>query len=674
MSGFEIAGVVLGAFPILCDTAKDLGTVFKKTKWWWQFETSFENFVSTIATQEIAYILVLERLLGPLDITEAEYDSLLGDPKSNLWHESHIQEELRQCLPHSKYTWFMWNLSDLNTAIEELQKLLPIDKVHRLDSTNLESELFRLQTSFSSDKDRLLKRITQVNDDLHQFFDRGATVIRPSATKPSIPFRDLHHQAVTFYECLARRWKCSCSSAHTVGIAVHPAVQKPSRMAEHGYFNVLFKAEASFKQLRLQVETLTTSKYETNSDSVAPEKAVKLEAAIDLKSQIMVKKQLKSVSNAANENSVSTLAIASLSISGHGIQTPQRSILRKAANKLKKVQRWNRVDSSPDETQHNASARPNSILSLSTTCVSESTATLTNEPSLRVPSEGNQLLRSRSSASCTSRVRFDEAGLQPSPIEVAEVLNGEVFNICDFVKGSNTLNGDGNSTLSLDEGQRIVLKPEPLNQSTINASTSQSIDSFIKMTTVRQSRLYVGLSLALTLLCLATSSWVPTQLAKDDIFLVCCESGGKPSSSKRFGPYFSRTSQDICSSSSSSSSPPVDSRTWNAKSSLLLLGVVLLELFHGQKLEQQEAWAESLDEDGQPNESTRLCGAFLWICRAKESLQTHFGSELGGELSEAIRKCICFDFGRDDDYGDSRLAEVVYREVVVPLEKCCPSI
>ncbi|CCF44747.1 hypothetical protein CH063_14042, partial [Colletotrichum higginsianum] len=92
------------------------------------------------------------------------------------------------------------------------------------------------------------------------------------------------------------------------------------------------------------------------------------------------------------------------------------------------------------------------------------------------------------------------------------------------------------------------------------------------------------------------------------------------------------------------------------------------------QLEQQDAWAESLDEEGQPNESTRLCGAFLWICRAKESLKTHFGSELGGELSEAIRKCICFDFGRDDDYGDSRLAEVVYREVVVPLEKCCPSI
>ncbi|OHW97581.1 hypothetical protein CSPAE12_03634 [Colletotrichum incanum] len=446
MSGFEIAGVVLGAFPILCDTAKDLGTVFKKTKSWWQFETSFENFVSTIATQEIAYIQVLERLLDPLDITDGDYESLLRDPRSSLWHEHHIQEELRQCLPQNKFP----------------------------------CELYRLQTSFSDEKDRLLKRITEINDDLHQFFDRGSTVTRPSASKPSIPFRDLHHQAITFYECLARCWKCCCSTAHTVGITTYPGIQKPSQVAKNGCFNILFESEANYKQLRLQVQTFAASKCKSALDSALPAPTVK-----------------------------------------------------------------------------------------------------------------------------------------------------------------------------------------PLDQSTIKASTTQSIDSFLKTTTVRQHRLYIGLSFALTLLCLATSSWIPTQPSKDDVFMVCCESGGK--TQKRFGPYFSRTSRDIC-------SPPacVDSRVWNAKSSLLLLGILLLELFHGQTLEQQDSWAESLDEGGQPNESTRICGAFLWICRAEESLKTYFGKELSGALYEAIRKCICFDFGRDDDYGDLRLAEVVYREVVVPLEKCCP--
>lgn len=129
MSGFEIAGIVLGAFPILYDTAKDLGTVLKKTKSWWQFETSFENFVSAIATQEIAYTQVLKRLLDPLDITDDEYESLLRDPRSGLWYEHHIQGELRQRLPQNEYTWFMWNLSELNEALMGLQKLLPLNKV-----------------------------------------------------------------------------------------------------------------------------------------------------------------------------------------------------------------------------------------------------------------------------------------------------------------------------------------------------------------------------------------------------------------------------------------------------------------------------------------------------------------------------------------------------------------
>ncbi|KZL84295.1 hypothetical protein CI238_11149 [Colletotrichum incanum] len=628
MSGFEIAGVVLGAFPILCDTAKDLGTVFKKTKSWWQFETSFENFVSTIATQEIAYIQVLERLLDPLDITDGDYESLLRDPRSSLWHEHHIQEELRQCLPQN-------------------------------------NELYRLQTSFSDEKDRLLKRITEINDDLHQFFDRGSTVTRPSASKPSIPFRDLHHQAITFYECLARCWKCCCSTAHTVGITTYPGIQKPSQVAKNGCFNILFESEANYKQLRLQVQTFAASKCKSALDSALPAPTVKVEAAIELKSQMLVKKQLKSAANAASENSVSALAFTSLSISGRGCKTPRKSILKSAANKLKKFQHRKSVDSTPIEPERKSSINPDSTSSLSMTCVSNSTATIANDSGLKVPTERNGILRSQSSVSSIAKVRFAEAEPQSSLAEEDENRKREVVNLCDFVTSSATPNGDKDNMLSLDEGRRVILKPEPLDQSTIKASTTQSIDSFLKTTTVRQHRLYIGLSFALTLLCLATSSWIPTQPSKDDVFMVCCESGGK--TQKRFGPYFSRTSRDIC-------SPPacVDSRVWNAKSSLLLLGILLLELFHGQTLEQQDSWAESLDEGGQPNESTRICGAFLWICRAEESLKTYFGKELGGALYEAIRKCICFDFGRDDDYGDLRLAEVVYREVVVPLEKCCP--
>ncbi|WYZ39074.1 hypothetical protein EsH8_III_000988 [Colletotrichum jinshuiense] len=671
MSGFEIAGIVLGAFPILYDTAKDLGTVLKKTKSWWQFETSFENFVSAIATQEIAYTQVLKRLLDPLDITDDEYESLLRDPRSGLWYEHHIQGELRQRLPQNEYTWFMWNLSELNEALTGLQRLLPLNKVYHLDSTSLESELYRLQTSFSDKKNHLLTRITDINDKLHTFLDRGSGVTRQSATKPSIPFRDLHGHAVAFYECLAQRWQCCCSAAHTVGITTSPAVLKSSKTTKNGYFNVLFEAEAGRKQLSLQVDAFAAAKPKTNGGSAgARAQTLDVEAALELKSQIVVKKQLKVAADAAGEKSVSALAITALSISGHGIETPRKSILRSVTKKIKKLPHWRGADAEPNASLPKTSFKQgSSISSLGKTLAPDTTATPKNGSSLNVASEG-ELSRSQSSISASSRVRFTDEGSPPSPPEANEARMGEMKDICKFVTSAEPPR-DGSDSLSLDEGRGVVLKPSPLDQSTLKASTTQSIDAFLQTTSVRQSRLYMGLSFALTLLCLATSSWIPAQLAKSDVFLVCCGPGAGPGgrAKRSFGPYFSRNSREICAPPAPA---PAQRRAWDAKSSLLLLGVVLLELFHGQTLEQQPSWAESLDEDGRPNESTRFCGAFLWACRAEEPLRVHFGRELGGALHEAIRKCICFDFGRDDEFGDARLAEVVYREVVVPLEKCCP--
>lgn len=133
MSGFEIAGVVLGSFPLLCDSAKEIAGFLRKAKSWWQFETTFETFVSTLTTQEASYTLVLKRLLDPLDISDSEYNSLLRSPQCDLWHELHVQDGLRQRLS-SEYRWFMWSLTDLNQAVLDLQELLPIGKVRSKNS------------------------------------------------------------------------------------------------------------------------------------------------------------------------------------------------------------------------------------------------------------------------------------------------------------------------------------------------------------------------------------------------------------------------------------------------------------------------------------------------------------------------------------------------------------
>ncbi|KAL0937805.1 uncharacterized protein CTRU02_207536 [Colletotrichum truncatum] len=662
MSGFEIAGVVLGGFPILCDAAKDLKGILKKAKSWWQFEAAFDNFTSAIETQEVAYSQVLQRLLGPLDISDSEYESLLRNPQSTLWHDASVQYGLRQRLLGSEHRWFMSNLGDLNEAIVDLQKLLPLDQLYHLDSTSIESEIYRLQTSFSSEKDRLLERITNINDELHTFFDRASGVTRQAVQKLNFSFTDLHNQALTFYECLSQQWHCCCSIDHTVGITINPTTLKPIKRANLGFFDVLFETETKRKQLKLHIESFVATESKPDSLVEQPTPTINIEAVGDMREQMIIKKQIQSVSITASEKSVAALAFTTLSISGPPCSAPpRRSILKRMSRKLQKPRPA--PVSNPAPSLHKSVSNGSSISSLNRS-VSGTTVVLTDNSSLSTAPESE----TPTSSICTldaSKVRFGDAATKPtSTVPNDNTETGNPVDICKLATETKTSESHRN-ILPVSAGKRIILQPESLDQSPLEP---QSIDAFLRATAMRYNRLYIGLRFALTLLSLATSAWVPTEPAKTDIFLISPGAASdKKAQTQPLGPYFARSARDICTTTSAK-----HTKTWNAKTSLLLLGVVLLELFNGDTLENQPSWAESLGPDGQPNEMTTFLSAWLWMNTTQNTMKAWIGEDLGGALYEAIRKCLCFDFGRDDDYGDTRFAEVVYREVVVPLEKCCP--
>ena len=133
MSGFEIAGVVLGLFPIVCDTAKDLRGVFHDAQSWWRFEREFEDFILEIEKQQIAYSQILEILFDPLhQLSLTEREALEGNPNSPLWYDLRIQAVLKDRIRQKYMGWFMRQLDDINDALKELLSLLPIEKVRSL--------------------------------------------------------------------------------------------------------------------------------------------------------------------------------------------------------------------------------------------------------------------------------------------------------------------------------------------------------------------------------------------------------------------------------------------------------------------------------------------------------------------------------------------------------------
>jgi hypothetical protein len=243
----------------------------------------------------------------------------------------------------------------------------------------------------------------------------------------------------------------------------------------------------------------------------------------------------------------------------------------------------------------------------------------------------------------------------------------DMVQLCQL--GQTSLADDCRSCIRLDNYERnMVFAHDKLDQDVLGAAGVYGIDALLSGIPQRLQRLSIGKKVALTLLSLANSAWVPQSLKAQDIFLICVNGQGSTGEklSRPLGPYFlSHTSQNIIQQQVSERS------RWHAKSSLFLLGVVLLELFYGQKLDQQQSWKDSLI-NGEPNEHTMLCSALLWALRAKRSLKEYLGEDVGGSLSDAIRKCISWDFGYDDEYGDAKLPAAVYKELVVPLEKCCP--
>lgn len=127
MSGFEIAGVVLGGFPILIEAAKPLSRYLQGAERWWHFKRDFMTLISTIEDESIAYSQNLELLLTPVDIDPEAKASLQEDAGSKLWHHPEIQAKLKSRIKPQYMSWFLRQLLEMTQILDELFSMLPID-------------------------------------------------------------------------------------------------------------------------------------------------------------------------------------------------------------------------------------------------------------------------------------------------------------------------------------------------------------------------------------------------------------------------------------------------------------------------------------------------------------------------------------------------------------------
>ncbi|KAM0479356.1 hypothetical protein ACHAP7_005667 [Fusarium lateritium] len=270
------------------------------------------------------------------------------------------------------------------------------------------------------------------------------------------------------------------------------------------------------------------------------------------------------------------------------------------------------------------------------------------EPILTEPSQEAAL----QTKAPTKAVRFAAADPESDTLfTTAPEANFSIIrDLCSYLSGGPCRTSVG--YLQATTSTRLYLNLDPTDQTRIQQHKIETIEAFLKATPSRVTRIKVGFDLALVILMLGGSGWVPQTWNKTDLFLV--RDAGNPAPQPFLNLHSLRQTLAVAQEGSAAK---------KARSILFSLGVLLLELVFREELENQPFRAKLMGSDGAPNEETDFATALLWQQRVEE--------EFGDELADAIKRClICiFDMAPSPDLNNSVFIQAIWQQVLLPVDK-----
>jgi hypothetical protein len=126
MSGFEIAGVVLGAFPVIFETIKAFQACHDDAKIFFRWMTYVDKIRRQPRQLHVKYKMTIELVLMPIT-DEGEREEMLSNAESALWHRSDIADLIRSRLHHA-YEPFVSLGLEISSIIVEVDNYLKLNR------------------------------------------------------------------------------------------------------------------------------------------------------------------------------------------------------------------------------------------------------------------------------------------------------------------------------------------------------------------------------------------------------------------------------------------------------------------------------------------------------------------------------------------------------------------
>ncbi|PVH96842.1 hypothetical protein DM02DRAFT_102867 [Periconia macrospinosa] len=252
MSGLEVAGVVLGAFPLIVSGVEHWRDVAKVGGFYWRIQKEYTKCKRDIQYQETMYKHNLKELLLPILHDKDEVARLVSDPGGKRWTDKTLQERLRGRLQES-YSLYMEIIDGMNETAEFLRKELALDKIvvqnklappvpnnqkrpaspqrpskpSRNASTKdlWDWEKFRVKFSFNDPiRNELFSQLNECNERLTRLLSSSDKLsalqktTAPAHTKQSsaleTALRKACEKSALLFKALQNAWRCSCQQYH----------------------------------------------------------------------------------------------------------------------------------------------------------------------------------------------------------------------------------------------------------------------------------------------------------------------------------------------------------------------------------------------------------------------------------------------------------------------------
>ena len=129
MSGIEIAGLILGAFPLLLNTLEKHREAARLFGDWWDISRPYKECMRIIRVEHLFFVNYTRKLLGRLLYDTSSLEELLVDPFSDQWRSESLTSSLKDLLPTS-YEIYIGVIEDYHLRMVALGRELGLENHH----------------------------------------------------------------------------------------------------------------------------------------------------------------------------------------------------------------------------------------------------------------------------------------------------------------------------------------------------------------------------------------------------------------------------------------------------------------------------------------------------------------------------------------------------------------